>query len=297
MTIQEMIQRKQELGYSNAFLSELSGVPLGTVQKIFSGATASPRRSTRLALERVLACSTPSAGQSRTYPSGDSLFRPSMVCDPHAAAYDDAEGFLYSEKTSPPLFDRQGTYTLDDYYALPDDLRVELIDGVFFVMNSPTTIHQLIGGYIYSKFVSHVAQNQGTCVPFISPVDVQLDRDNRTMLEPDVVIVCNRDIIIRRCIYGAPDLVIEVLSPSTRRKDMIIKLNKYMNAGVREFWLIDPDRESVTVFDFEHDEFPIHYSFDDTVPVRIWEEKCSIDFREVRNYVGFIYQNEEKQRL
>lgn len=162
-------------------------------------------------------------------------------------------------------------------------------------MDAPTTIHQEISGLISNKLFTYVLENKATCVPFISPVDVQLDQDDKTILEPDVVVVCNRDIIIRRCIYGAPDLVIEVLSPSTRRKDMIIKLNKYLNAGVREYWIIDPDKESVTVFDFMHDDFPVHYNFDDTVPVRIWDGTCSIDFKEVRAYIGFIYQNEEKR--
>ena len=161
-------------------------------------------------------------------------------------------------------------------------------------MTSPATIHQLIAGAIYTRFFQHVTSNNGHCVPFISPVDVQLDRDDKTILEPDVAVVCNRDIIIRRCIYGAPDLVIEVLSPSTRRKDMIIKLNKYMNAGVREYWMIDPDQEVITVYDFEHDQFPIHYTFEDTVPVMIWEGKCQVDFREIRDYIAFIYENENR---
>lgn len=283
MTIQEMKARKKELGYSNVYLSRLSGVPLSTVQKIFSGATSAPRHATLLALQRVLAEKT-----SFVYPLAGSLSHPSMVCDPHAAA---AANNL--PEPAPVRYDRQGTYTLDDYYALPEDQRVELIDGVLYDMTSPTTIHQLIGGYIYAKFLAYVSEKKGACIPFISPIDVQLDRDNRTMVEPDVVVVCNRDMIIRRCIYGAPDLVIEVLSPSTRRKDMIIKLNKYLNAGVREYWLIDPDQEQITVFDFEHDEFPIHYTFDDTVPVRIWGGQCLIDFRGVRDYVAFIYDNEK----
>jgi Uma2 family endonuclease len=75
---------------------------------------------------------------------------------------------------------------------------------------------------------------------------------------------------------------------------MIIKLNKYLNAGVREYWIIDPDQETVTVYDFEHDQFPIHYTFEDTVPVMIWEGNCQIDFREIRDNIAFIYENEAK---
>ncbi len=277
MKIEELKKKKKELGYSNANLAELSGVPLGTIQKVFSGATAAPRRATLLALERIL-CPEGNARLIPPQPYKTGSQPIPMVCEPQAA---------YS-------YDHQGTYTLDDYYALPDERRVELIDGVFYDMTAPATFHQLIGGLIHRRFLTYVAANKGTCVPFISPVDVQLDRDDKTMLEPDVIVVCDRDKIIRRCIYGAPDLVIEVLSPSTRRKDMIIKLNKYLCAGVREYWIIDPDQETVTVYDFEHDHFPICYTFDDTVPVMIWDGKCQIDFREIRDYIAFIYENDSE---
>ena len=277
MTIRELKEKKKELGYSNARLAELSGVPLGTIQKVFSGATAAPRRATLLALERIL-CPEGSIHSTAVQSYTTDSIPPSMVCEPQAA---------YS-------YDRQGTYTLDDYYALPDERRVELIDGVFYDMTAPASVHQLIAGQIYGIFWNHVRQNKGSCIPCNAPFDVQLDCDNKTMLEPDVFVVCDRDKIIRRCIYGAPDLVIEILSPSTRRKDMIIKLNKYLSAGVREYWIVDPDTEAITVYDFEHDRFPIYYTFDDTVPVMIWDGECQIDFREIRNYIAFIYENEAK---
>ncbi len=277
MTIRELKEKKKELGYSNARLAELSGVPLGTIQKVFSGATAAPRRATLLALERIL-CPEGSVHSAVTQSYRTDTIPPSMVCEPQA---------IYS-------YDHQGTYTLDDYYALPDERRAELIDGVFYDMTAPATFHQLIAGLIHSRFLTYVAANNGTCVPFTAPVDVQLDRDGKTMLEPDVFVVCDRDKIIGRCIYGAPDLVIEILSPSTRRKDMIIKLNKYLSAGVREYWIVDPDTEAITVYDFEHDRFPIYYTFDDTIPVMIWDGECQIDFREIRNFIAFIYENEAK---
>jgi transcriptional regulator with XRE-family HTH domain len=209
MKIEELKKRKKEMGYSNAKLAELTGVPLGTIQKVFSGATAAPRRATLLALERIL-CPEGSMHSTITQSYTTDNIPPSMVCEPQAA---------YSS-------DRQGAYTLDDYYALPDERRVELIDGVFYDMTAPATFHQLIGGLIHSRFVTYVTENKGTCVPFIAPVDVQLDRDDKTMLEPDIIVVCDRDKIIRRCIYGAPDFAAEVLSPSTKSRDLIIKLNE-----------------------------------------------------------------------
>ena len=95
-----------------------------------------------------------------------------------------------------------------------------------------------------------------------SPVSVQLDEDNRTMLQPDVVVCCDRDKILRSHVYGAPDMVIEILSPSTRKKDMGLKLKKYITARVREYWMVDPDKKKVVVYDLEHNELPAIYGFE-----------------------------------
>ena len=83
-----------------------------------------------------------------------------------------------------------------------------------------------------------------------APMDVQLDCDDKTMVQPDVMVVCDRDKITRKCIYGAPDLAVEILSDSTKKKDMYVKLGKYMEAGVREYWLVDPKGKKVIVYDF-----------------------------------------------
>ncbi len=137
---------------------------------------------------------------------------------------------------------RQGEYTLEDYYAIPDERRVELIDGVIYDMAAPTFTHQLFNGKLYHRLESFVSGKKGKCIPVVSPIDVQLDCDNKTMVQPDVVVVCDRDKIINRCVYGAPDFVVEVLSPSSTKRDTAIKLRKYKEAGVREYWMIDPDK-------------------------------------------------------
>ena len=262
MTIQEMKERKKEYGYSYQQLSELSGVPVGTIQKIFSGTTTAPRRETICALERALTDPATVSGIREAQPA-----------------------YQYT---------RQGEYTVEDYYQLPEDQWVELIDGVFYDMTAPMTYHQLIGGFIHSKLLSHALANKGPCLPMIAPVDVQLDCDNKTMVQPVVLILCDRDKLIDRCIYGAPDFIIEVISKSTGRKDCTIKLNKYMNAGVREYWMIDPIRLNILVYNFEEDTFPIIYSFNDVVPVSIWNGACSIDFKEVYEHIRFLYERNKK---
>ena len=164
MTIQEMKERKKELGYSNSTVAELSGVPLGTVQKIFSGATASPRYETLRALEAVLK-------KKSVYP------------------FSEGNPFKFGESVMPYLTKKQGEYTLKDYYNLPEDKRFELIDGVIYDMTAPTTIHQSILGRVHANLLYHIDAKGGQCIPMISPVDVQLDCDDKTMVEPDVIIV------------------------------------------------------------------------------------------------------------
>ena len=197
MNIQEMKEKKKEKGYTNEQIAELSGVPLGTVQKIFGGTTTSPRYDTLKALEKIF------LPMERYYAS--------VVKDASAA---------YTVK-------RQGEYTVEDYYALPDEQRAELIDGVLYDMASPETLHQMVGGYIYARFLEFISKNKGNCIPLIAPLDVQLDCDNKTIVEPDVMIVCDRDKLYKNRIYGAPEFILEVLSKSTRRRDMVIKLQKY----------------------------------------------------------------------
>lgn len=250
MTIQEMKDKKRERGYTYAQMSELSGVPLGTIQKIFSGETENPRYDTLMALERLF-----------------------------------TEPLMVNETTAIYNFDHNGSYTLDDYYALPDDQRVELIDGYFYNMSSPTFGHQSIGGEIYRQIANFIMENGGSCRSFIAPVDVQLDCDNKTMVQPDVGIVCDTSKIKRFGIYGAPDFLVEVISPSTKKKDYALKLSKYMEAGVREYWIVDFTQRKVLVYFFESDVYPVIYGFDKPVPVNIYDGALEIKFSNIAKWL------------
>ena len=114
----------------------------------------------------------------------------------------------------------------------------------------------------------------------ISPLDVQLDCDDRTMVQPDVIIVCDRDKIIERCVFGAPDFIIEIISPSNPSDDYIRKLYYYKNAGVREYWIVDPRRKTVTVNYFEEDLVNVQYSFDSIIKVNIYDD-LFVDFSKI----------------
>lgn len=261
MTIDEMRTRKLELGLTNEMIAERSGVPLGTVQKIFAGVTKAPRWHTLQQLERVLSDRKVSVINYQDIMEGN---EPLMVSE-GAPAYMDP---------------KQGHYTIDDYYAMPEDRRVELIDGVIYDMTSPTSIHQLVLLQLYLMLAPCVEEHP-ECEIFIAPCDVRLDRDNRTMLQPDIFIVCDDEQITKKRIEGAPSFVIEVLSPSTRGNDLFRKLNKYRFAGVREYWIVDPEKLYVLVYDLENEDPPVTYSFHDIVPVRISNGECSVDFNRV----------------
>ncbi len=259
MTIQEMKERRAELGYSYAQLSELSGVPVTTIQKVFSGTTVSPRYHTIQALSSVL---ERGAGVRRE----DSV----EVVHEDSIAY-------HMDRILPP-YTRQGTYTVEDREHIPDEYRTELMDGVLYDMASPTLVHQRIVGSVYRQIADFIEVNKGTCEPFIAPIDVQLDQDNRTMVQPDVIIVCNPDLVTEQNISGAPDFVMEVTSPSTGRRDYTKKLSKYEAAGVREYWIVDTARKMVFVFFFEDSSrCPAIYPMDEKIPVNIYQSELEIN--------------------
>ena len=262
MTISQMKYYKQQKGYSLDQLSQLSGVPRGTLQKIFSGETKSPRHETLQALENVL--------------------RPEGALQGDSYEYDTECISTYRVAEAAPNYGKkQGEYTLEDYYAIPDDQRVELIDGVIYDMGAPTTLHQFGVGDIYAQIRDFIKRKGGNCLPLFSPVDVQLDCDDKTMVQPDVLILCDRSKLIRRCIMGAPDFVIEILSPSTKRKDASLKLYKYRNAGVREYWMVDLDGERIVVYHFEKDEIPTIYGAEEEIPVGIYNGELKISMKEL----------------
>ncbi|MBR0173446.1 MAG: Uma2 family endonuclease [Lachnospiraceae bacterium] len=192
-----------------------------------------------------------------------------------------------------PLYDEHhGGYTLEDYLALPDDVRVELIDGVFYDMGAPLQKHQLVTNQINIIISNFIAANNGTCVPFMPPTDVQLDCDDKTIVQPDFLIVCDKKKLGDGWrIFGAPEFVLEVLSPSTRKKDMTLKLAKYEAAGVKEYWIVDPEKEKVIVYRFgEEEDYDISlYGFTDKVGVGIFDNRCKVDFAAIKKYLKRVY--------
>lgn len=343
-TVAQMKQRKKELGYSYARIAELSGLPLGTVQKVLGGITENPRHSTLAALARALFPEIPEEA-GRSLPAASAL-SPGSSAGSHGPVPSQSRqggGFRYdmmpepdsperiarilARKAAPAyhtapdprlikLGKKQGEFTLQDRESFPDDLRTELIDGVIYLMASPGRTHQIIAGQIYYQLSSYIYSHDGPCTPFIAPSDVRLDRDDFTVVQPDVYIVCKKgdtgnskdngedaegspdhktffnDIGKNIPDYhdGAPDFVAEVLSPSTRAKDMTIKAEKYRKAGVREYWIVDPYKEKVIVFQYGEEPDISIFGMNETIPVGIYDGKCRIDFAQIRERVDRYYR-------
>lgn len=163
-------------------------------------------------------------------------------------------------------------YTTEDIYALPEGERAELIDGRIYNMAPPNTIHQRISHRLAWKIENYIQSKKGSCEVFPAPFAVFLNQDDRNYVEPDISVICDKDKINDRGCAGAPDWIIEIVSPLTQRMDYGIKLFKYCAAGVREYWIVNPATRTVNVFDFEYDERSMQYSFDDEIPACIYEE-------------------------
>ena len=165
---------------------------------------------------------------------------------------------------------KEEVYTLEDIYALPDGERAELIDGKIYVMAPPNRRHQDIIFSLSRKIADYIESKNGDCKVYLAPFAVFLNEDDKNYVEPDISIICDSNKLNDKGCVGAPDWIIEIVSPSSRKMDYYKKLFKYCTAGVREYWVVDPDRRIVTVYEFEHDNME-EYSFGEEVPVGIYD--------------------------
>lgn len=293
MTVAEMQQYKKETGLSYEEISERSGVPLGTVQKVISGTTKSPRYRTLSALEKCFLNIARERSENTDISPGGSIYEKrkrdisgragsiGILADASSVYQADSDNDGEYGLRKRAQRDPRGGFTLKDYLEQPAERRVELIDGIFYDMAAPTTVHQMICSELYLAFAEYIRSNKGKCEVFFAPIDVQLDEDDRTVVQPDLCAICDSARIRKDRIYGAPDLIVEITSPATRRNDMTLKMWKYSHAGVREYWIVDPENLKIIVYDYEHDLQMTVYSFHDKIPVNIYEGKLQIDFEKI----------------
>lgn len=183
---------------------------------------------------------------------------------------------------------QENHYTFADLLTWDDNIRYELYYGVPVALASPTDFHQDIAGGIYFQLRNCLRGKQ--CKAYFAPLDVRLfekegDRpeDVDIVLQPDLLVVCDgKKIADHQGVRGAPDMVVEVLSPSTARYDKFIKLDLYQRAGVKEYWIADPVTRTVCVYLLKDGAYHagVVYAADCTVPVSVLDD-CRIDLTEV----------------
>ena len=162
------------------------------------------------------------------------------------------------------------SYTIEDIYALPEGERAELIDGKIYYMAPPSTRHQRIISDIHYRIKDYIIKNNGECEVLPAPFAVFLNKDDKNYVEPDISVICDKDKLTDKGCHGAPDWIIEIISPGNKEMDYFKKLFKYQAAGVREYWIVDPIKEIVMVYRFEKETME-EYSFGEDVPVGIYD--------------------------
>lgn len=249
MEINDLEQLKKDEGMTNEEIAELSGIPSEVVCKIFSGEIENPKYMTLLAIEQV-------------------LVRKNKI------------PFYYNKEEEQPCLIREEAvaynfnarkYDISDLEKLCTGARVELIDDKIFIMTTPNRMHQFLSMEISYTMKSHINKKQGKCHIYTAPFGVRLFADDKTWVEPDILVICKKDILTEKGCDGAPDLIVEIVSPSNAFHDYITKLIKYQQAGVREYWIVDPQKEKVSLINFENAEKTGEYTYEDVIQSEVLE--------------------------
>lgn len=177
-----------------------------------------------------------------------------------------------------PLLQEQ-IYTIEDIYELPEGERAELIDGQIYYMAPPSRYHQRILFSLSRTIADYIDKNNGICEVDIAPFAVFLNKDGRNYVEPDISVICSPEKLTDKGCNGAPDWIIEIVSPGSRQMDYYTKLFKYRNSDVREYWIVDPTRDLILVYDFAKGD-SLQYTFSDTVKAGIYSD-LYIDFSKI----------------
>ncbi len=165
---------------------------------------------------------------------------------------------------------KEEIFTIEDIYALPDGERAELIDGKIYYMAPPSWEHQRISRILHQAIANYIDRNNGKCEVLAAPFAVFLNKDDVNYVEPDISVICDISKLDEKGCHGAPDWIIEIVSPSSKPRDYMTKLFKYRAADVREYWIVDPEKQRTMVYGFENDIVE-QYDFGEYVPVGIYE--------------------------
>ena len=172
-------------------------------------------------------------------------------------------------------------YTIEDIYNLPEGTRAELIDGQIYYMAPPNTTHQRLLMDLSYLIKDYIKTNKGICEVFPAPFAVFLNKDDTKYLEPDISVICDPNKLNNKGCIGAPDWIIEIVSPSNQSYDYINKLALYKATGVREYWIVNPMTQTVYLYYLEENQFQTaSYTFQDKIKVNIYDD-LTIDFSQI----------------
>lgn len=180
----------------------------------------------------------------------------------------------------PALQSQPEIITLEQYENFPEEKRVEVFDGIVYDMASPSQIHQSISMQLCTIINNYILQKNGSCRIFSAPFDVKLCDKPLTIVQPDIMVICDKSKLDGKRCNGAPDFIIEIVSPGNPTDDYIRKLYYYKNYGVREYWIVDPRRKIITVNYFDGNMISVQYPFDSTIKVNIYDDLL-INFSEI----------------
>ena len=152
-------------------------------------------------------------------------------------------------------------------------------------MASPSRIHQALITDLLTTFYNYIQKKKGDCVVLPAPFDVILSKKPLTIVQPDIMIICDKNKLDEQRCNGSPDFIIEIVSPSNPADDYIKKAYYYKNYGVREYWIVDPRRKTVTVNYFEGNEISIQFSFESAIKVNIYDD-LYINFSDICKRLG-----------
>lgn len=254
MNLETLKKRKKELRLTNKDVARLSGVSLGTVNKIFSGATKAPQVDTMQAILGVL--------KLEEYEFYDGK----MEREPLRAE---------RIKGSFPGRLREPQMTAEDYRMLDKRKQTELIEGKLIRHQSPSWNHQELISGVLCNVRNYIREKGYGCHAICGPIEVQLECVNGdTIVQPDLVMLLGEEQIGLRGLLRAPEFVMEVLSESEQEQEMVVKPDLYMGAGVQEYWLVNLYQRQVIVYwfgnNYGREGFQVDtYTFDQKVPMRL----------------------------
>ncbi len=296
MDITDLKERKKALRLTTRDIAYRARMPFGTVSKVFTGETQNPKYVTIEKIEQVIeqeemkvrleAYVRAFEEYLNDHPDEDvnilafeKRYREmhGLSDAPIASAKEDDANILHGSLA----MRTRNLATIKDLHLLGENRCYELVDGHIIYNETPSLTHQRIVRELGKVIDRYIEANGGDCEVFDVGFNVQLCEDDYTLVIPDVFVLCDRSKLRENGVWGAPDLVIEVASRSTRGYDYKEKMHKYMSAGVREYWVVDHEKNRVVTF-VEGEPMRISiYGTDEKVPVYIYDMKLEIDFAKI----------------